>query len=176
VSTSERGTSYAIKATTVNAKALAVGEGARAEVNENERQVRGTEHVAPKIFISYASQDKVAAESIAFSLRSRGYEVFLDRDKLPPGISYDLQIETAVQGSDFLVFLISPDSVAGGRYTLTELSFARRRWPTPTGRVLPVLIRATEFDQIPGYLKAVTILHPEGNVAAETSAAVDKMR
>jgi len=43
-----------------------------------------------KIFLSYASEDKAIAEQIAFSLRSRGHLVFLDRDDLPPGQSYDL--------------------------------------------------------------------------------------
>jgi hypothetical protein len=129
-----------------------------------------------KIFLSYASQDKSAAESIAFSLRSRGHAVFLDRDDLPPGGSYDEQIERAVKESDIFVFLISPDSIADGRYTLTELKFARQKWPDPSGHVLPVIARKTPFENIPTYLKAVTILEPIGNIAAETSVAVDNMQ
>jgi hypothetical protein len=66
--------------------------------------------------------------------------------------------------------------VTDGRYTLTELGFARRKWPTPTGRVLPVMVRKTPLDHIPPYLKALTILESAGNIAAETSAAVDQMR
>jgi hypothetical protein len=34
---------------------------------------------------------------------------------LPPGGSYDEQIERAVKESDVFVFLISPDSIADGR-------------------------------------------------------------
>jgi hypothetical protein len=41
--------------------------------------------------------------------------------------------------------------------------------------VLPVRVRTTSRDQIPSYLKAVTILEPHGNVGAETSAKVDQM-
>jgi hypothetical protein len=129
-----------------------------------------------KIFLSHASQDRATAEPITFSLRSRGYKVFLDRDDLPAGASYDQQIERAVIDSEILIFLISPDSVAEGRYTLTELLFARRKWPDPKGRVLPVMARKTSLDLVPPYLKAVTILEPVGNIAAETSAAVSKMR
>ena len=94
----------------------------------------------------------------------------------PPAESFDQKIERAVKRSDVFAFLISPDSVAQGRYTLTELSFARRKWPNPSGRVLPVMIRKTSPEQIPPYLKAVTILEPRGNIAAETSAAVDNMK
>jgi hypothetical protein len=129
-----------------------------------------------KIFLSYGSQDKSAAESIAFSLRSRGYTVFLDRDDLPPGGSYDDQIERAVKDSDIFVFLICPDSVMDGRYTLTELTFARQKWSNPNGRVLPVMMRKTPMEKIPPYLKAVTVLEPVGSIAAETSAAVDNMQ
>ena len=128
------------------------------------------------IFLSYASPDKGAAESIAFSLRNRGYTVFLDRDDLPAGQSYDEQIWRAVKRSQFFIFLISPNSVAEGRYALTELKFARRKWNDPSGRVLPVLVRKTPLDTVPSYLKAVTILEPSGNIAAETSATIDDMR
>jgi tetratricopeptide (TPR) repeat protein len=129
-----------------------------------------------KIFLSYASQDQATAEAVAFSLRSRQYQVFLDRDDLPPGESYDQRIERAVNDSEMFIFLVSPDSIAEGRYTLTELSFARRKWPDANGRVLPVMARKTPLEQAPSYLKAVTVLEPAGNIAAETSAAVDEMR
>jgi hypothetical protein len=128
------------------------------------------------IFLSHASQDKGTAESIAFSLRSRGHKVFLDRDDLPAGESFDQQIESAVEESDIFIFLISPESVAEGHYTLTELTFARRKWQNPSGRVLPVMARKTPLEQIPSYLKAVTILEPLGNITAETSAAVEHIR
>jgi hypothetical protein len=128
------------------------------------------------IFLTYASEDRTTAESITFSLRERGYTVFLDRDDLPPGESFNKQIERAINNCGILVFLISPDSVADGRYTLTELSFARHKWPSPDNRVLPVMVRKTPLERVPNYLKAVTILEPQGNVAAEASAAVDGMR
>ena len=128
------------------------------------------------VFLSYSSPDKSAAESIAFSLRGRGYKVFLDRDDLPAGVSYDERISGAVKASEIFVFLISPEAIGEGRYTLTELSFARKKWPDPNGRVLPVMVRKTPLELVPPYLKAVTILEPVGNIPAETSAAVDHMK
>jgi uncharacterized protein YjbI with pentapeptide repeats len=61
-----------------------------------------------------------------------------------------------------------------GSYTLTELSFARDRWPHPKGRVLPVLLPGVSIDGIPNYLKAGTLLQPQGNVAAEVVAAISR--
>jgi hypothetical protein len=119
----------------------------------------------------YPSELKSTAEPIAFSLRSRGHNVFLDRDDLPPGESYDDQIENAATSSDCMIFLITPRSVERGRYTLTELAHARRRWRKPARRVLPVMVEPTPLETIPSFLKGVTILEPAGNLTAEVSAA-----
>jgi hypothetical protein len=89
---------------------------------------------------SYATEQKGVAEPIALSLRDRGHHVFLDQDDLPPGRTFDEQIQKAVEQSDVMIFLISPTSVAKGRYTRTELEFARAAWRHPANRVLPVMI------------------------------------
>jgi hypothetical protein len=127
------------------------------------------------VFISYASEHRPIAERIALSLRGRGYKVFLDKDDLPAGASYDDKIHQAILSSGAFIFLISPESIADGRYTLTELKFARERWPNPSRSVLPVVVAKTDLARVPDYLKAVTILEPHGNVAAEVSAAVAKL-
>ena len=125
-----------------------------------------------QIFLTYASEQKAQAEAIAFSLRGRGHKVFLDKDDLPPGKSYDEQIEIAIANSDYLLFLISPDSIRPGRYTLTELDHARRKWRSPDGYILPVMVEPTDMSLVPKFLSAVTILEPKGNIAAEVAAHV----
>jgi TIR domain len=128
-----------------------------------------------RIFLSFASEHEQVAEAILLALRDRGHSVFFSKDDLPPAETYDARIQRGVQASDFMIYLVSPESVTRGRYTLTELSFARQRWPNPNGHLLPVLVAPTPLDTIPAYLKAVTILEPLGNIAAETSAEVDKL-
>jgi hypothetical protein len=128
-----------------------------------------------QIFLSFASEQKAQAEPIALALRARGYLVFFSHDDLPPGDSFDARVEQAVAACDLMVFLISPESTTKGRYTLTELAFARAKWPNPSNHVLPVLIAPTPLERLPSYLKAVTILEPEGNAAAEVSAAVTRI-
>jgi hypothetical protein len=128
-----------------------------------------------RIFLTFASEQRDIAESILLALRNRGHEVFFSHDDLPPADSFDLRIQKAIATSELLVFLISPESVAKGRYTLTELVFARDRWRSPRGRVLPVVVAPTPMVSMPNYLKAVTLLEPEGNIAAETAAAVDRL-
>lgn len=128
-----------------------------------------------KIFLSYASEQKDHAERIAFSLRQRVHVVFLDRDDLPPGSSYDDKIEKAIDQSDLFLFLITPAAVRAGRYTLTELKFARAKWPNPNNRVLPVMIELTPIKDVPVFLQSVSFLIPEGNIAAEVAALVDRI-
>lgn len=122
-----------------------------------------------QVFLSYASEDRDAADRVRYALHAAGYEVFYDREDLPPGQEYDQTIRRALAASGLLVFLITPDSVTPGRYTLTELKLAQARWPHPTGRVLPVMLRPTPMDDVPTYLRAVGILEPSGDVAAEVA-------
>jgi len=135
-----------------------------------------TKNYRMKIFLSYASEDRAEAELIAGSIRARGNSVFFDQNDLPAGETYEDQIETAINGAAVLVFLISPASVGSGKFTLTELGIARKKWPSAKGNVLPVMIRPTPIGDVPPYLRTVTILTPEGNVAAETATAVQQMR
>jgi len=127
------------------------------------------------IFLSYASEQSEAATHIELSLKGDGYSVFRDRTSLPPGESFDARILAAIEESDLFIFLISRESISHGRYTLTELKFAEQKWGHPAGHVLPVLVEPVPKEAIPIFLRAVTILQPQGNVTAEVAAEVARM-
>jgi tetratricopeptide (TPR) repeat protein len=127
------------------------------------------------VFLSYTSSLGETAARIELSLKGEGFSVFRDRSALPPGESFDDRIRAAIEESDLFVFLITPEAVTPGRYTLTELKFAEQKWPHPGGRVLPVAAEATPKEAIPAYLRAVTILKPRGNLVAEVAAEVARM-
>jgi hypothetical protein len=128
-----------------------------------------------RVFLSYAGEQRTTADSVALRLRQAGHDVFFDKDDLPAAASFDDRIRQGLERSDTLVFLVGPESVAPGAYTLTEMQFARERWPNPSGRVLPVMVAPTPYTDIPEYLKAVTVLEPKGNLVAETAAAVERL-
>lgn len=111
-------------------------------------------------------------ESVCYELQAEGHEVFFDKEDLPPGRGYNELIRSAIENCDLFIFMISPESVAKGRYTLTELKIAAKKWPNPAGHVLPVMLVPTSFDEIPAYLKAVTVLSPEGNLTAEIAIEI----
>lgn len=127
------------------------------------------------IFLSYAAEQSEAATQIELSLKGEGYIVFRDRTSLPPGESFDARILNAIEESDLFIFLISRESISPGRYTLTELKFAEQKWGHPAGHVLPVVVEPVPKEAIPIFLRAVTILYPQGNVTAEVAAAVTRM-
>ena len=117
-----------------------------------------------KIFISYAREQQALADSLSVRLRQEHHDPFLDLTNLPAGEGYDAKIRTFIEAADLIIFLISPRAVRDGSYALAELDMVRKRWPNPSGRVLPVMIEPTPMETVPPYLKTVTVLQPQGNV------------
>ncbi len=128
-----------------------------------------------KIFVSYASDDSRIADEIRYALGQAGHTVFLGSAGLTPAHEYHRTLRDEVDSSDFFIFLVSRDSVAHGRYTLTELGYAEAKWPMPAGFVLPVVLDSTAVDSADPYLTAVTMLEPAGNVAAEVADYIDRL-
>jgi hypothetical protein len=128
-----------------------------------------------RVFISYASEDRNSAEQIHLALVGAGIQTFFDKQSLTAGGDCSTRIQAGVNTSDLFVFPISPDSITKGSYALTELHYARLRWPHPKGRVLPVIVRDVQFKEVPPYLGSVTILDPEGNLAAEVVLAISAL-
>ena len=125
-----------------------------------------------KIFISYAAEQLDIAEKIYLTLSNSGHDVFFDRTSLTPGKDYNPAILAEIRNSDVFVFLISPQSVEDGTYAKTELRFAQSVWKAPQGHILPVMAVEMALEEIPEYLKAVTILTPKGNLVAEVAATI----
>jgi len=128
-----------------------------------------------KVFLSYASEDRATARAIELALRAQGDDVFFDRDDLPPGEEYHARIRRAIEQTGLLVFLISPEALDAGSYTLTEAQIAEKAWKHPARRLLPVLLRPTPLESIPPFLKSVTFLQPEGDVAATVAHTVHRI-
>jgi phosphatidylserine/phosphatidylglycerophosphate/cardiolipin synthase-like enzyme len=128
-----------------------------------------------RIFISFSGEWRSLAEKLCISLRHDGHTVFFDKDSLPKGESYDNLIRAELSKARLLIFLITPESVKEGSYALAELQIYREHNLVPSGRVLPVMIAPTSFDDIPNYLKGVNVLRPSGDPVAEVASQVSKI-
>lgn len=130
-----------------------------------------------KIFLCHAHADRAVAEEIAQALKNDGHVVFFDKDSLPPAGDYNEQILKAIEASDRFIFLISRNALAEGKFTLSELAFARERFPNAEGAVFPILIdTGVPMTDVPAYLRSVHILQVEGNAPVEVLAAIRKSR
>lgn len=129
-----------------------------------------------KFFLSYSSKDRKIAEEIQLAILGAGHQVFFDQNSLPPGGDYHSRIRRGIEESDAYIFLISPNSVKDGGYVLTELKFAKEKWPKPWESVLPIMIERTDYNLIDSYLKAITFLEPTGNIAAEVIHTLEKLK
>ena len=94
------------------------------------------------------------AEQIALALRGRDHQVFFDRDSLTVSAEFHQRIQQTIDESEFLIFLISAAPVQRGSYALTELKAARQKWPHPKDHVLPVVVRAVNWDEFTGCQKS----------------------
>jgi hypothetical protein len=131
--------------------------------------------VIVKLFISYAKAQRPIAEDMNALLSARGHSVFFDRDDLPSGVEYRQAIRREAEDCDVFVFLLSPESVAPGRYTLTELGYRQQKVPKTSGTLLPVMVKPTLLARIPPYLRTVTIHFPQGNLSAGVADAIDRL-
>jgi sulfatase modifying factor 1 len=124
-----------------------------------------------KIFLSYASQDREPAQAIYLALRDQGHKVFFDRADLPAGEEFHNRIRAAIEDSQLFLFLISPNAIDAGSYTLTELDIAEKA----NVRRLPVALGKLDVGQLPAALKAVTFLESDGNLPAAVAAEVHRI-
>src|SRR5581483_6844957 len=77
----------------------------------------------------------------------------------------------AIESAQLLIFLISPDAVDGGSYTLSELEIGQKAGV----KILPVMLRVTEVATLPVVLRSITIYQPQGDVAAGVAAEVHRI-
>jgi TIR domain/PDZ domain len=89
------------------------------------------------IFISYASQDRERARTLAETLAARGWSVWWDRE-IPLGQSFDEVIEKALTAAKCVIVVWSAVSVAS-EWVRNEASEGKRR-----GILVPVFIEAVD--------------------------------
>lgn len=132
---------------------------------------------ALSVFISYSHEQRRLAEELAQALKNAGHDVFFDVDSLPASAEYNDRIRSAIDEADRFVFIASKQALEPGKFTLTELQFAKQRWPAPQGKVVPVLVNdGVKVSDLPVYVRSVSVMTVQGNAVAEIVDAVQKTR
>lgn len=124
-----------------------------------------------RIYIAFANPDERLAQSLATSLTSDGHTV------LHPTQSVTAQGPArALARSDFMVFLVSPDSIAPGCQYLSDLLLFQKRWRTAHQRIAPVKVRPVDGQELPRAISELGLEEVRGNLAADVSNAIARRR
>lgn len=120
------------------------------------------------LFISYAREQLGFVRSLRAELTSRGYEVWVDEEGIPPTVEWHQEIYSAIESSNAFIFVISPDS-AKSRVCRMELDHAVRH----NKRILPLVQTETDEEEIPESLRALNwIFFTEGQ---DSDSAFEKL-
>ena len=98
----------------------------------------------PSVFISYSRRDGEFASRLHDALAERGYDVWIDREDIPPSAKWFDEIRSGIAEADGVVFVISPDSAAS-EVCVRELELA-----TDLGkRIVPAVCREPDGVPVP---------------------------
>lgn len=119
------------------------------------------------IFISHAQADEALARKLADALRENGHEVW-DNRQLLPGESWAGKTAEALQNSDAMVVLLTPEGLQSANVQL-EIGYALGK-SEYEGRLVPVVVERGEMvaaRNIPWVLQRLQVVHlhelnPEG--------------
>ena len=70
---------------------------------------------SPQSLLSYSRADEDFARDLLVSLKTCGFEPYLDKLDIAPGEPWEERLERLIQGSDTVVYVVSPDSVRSDR-------------------------------------------------------------
>jgi hypothetical protein len=129
----------------------------------------------PDVFVSYCSQDEVAAQEAARSFRQAGLETWFAPANLRAGAQYDVKIRRGIERCSYFVALLSRNTEGDlESYFRQEWACALERLPRQTGTsqrfLVPLLVDDLRLDQLNNvpdvFLKRTVELAPEGVISA----------
>jgi len=124
-----------------------------------------------RVFISYSHRDRKAAQRVAETIRSEGYEAWWDED-IRPGANWAEETAEALNRSQAIVILISPDFMESD-YAQKEINFALSGEKF-NRRVIPVLLKPTA--QLPWIFQRLNVIDASRNIDQAAHRVVDALR
>ena len=94
-----------------------------------------------KVFLSYAHADLDVARQVATQLENAGHQVWFAEDAVFPGENFATEAGKALDKSDAMVVLISPESMKSS-WVRRDIDFAMST-PKYRGRLIPVIVKPT---------------------------------
>jgi hypothetical protein len=125
----------------------------------------------PKVFLSYATEDKTFAERIAKALEARGVSVWYDR---PVHVDSSLlqRISEVISASDYLLVLISSHMKRSDRLMHELATGVKKELTARDITILPVLIADVEM---PGFLQSYQYFDCRTNTERRIERLIDQI-
>lgn len=104
-------------------------------------QQQGQNMNKPKVFLSYARQDKDTVLEIYTFLKENGCDTWMDVKNILPGQAWEYEIERAIENSNYFIACLSTHSVNHTGYVQTELKKALKildRFPEGKIFLIPI--------------------------------------
>jgi hypothetical protein len=118
-------------------------------------------------FISYTAADENWAEWIAYELEKAGYSTVIQAWDFRPGSNFVLEMQKALQSSDRLIAVLSPDYLAA-RFPQPEWAAVFADDPEgETRRLVPVMVRQCEPEGLLGPIVQIRIQDLESAAATQ---------
>ncbi|HBB31158.1 MAG TPA: type IV secretion protein Rhs [Cyanobacteria bacterium UBA8803] len=121
--------------------------------------IKNANNLMTQVFLSYADEDRETMEKIRNSLRRESITVWTNKTDIQTGEPFEEAINRGIEQADNLVFLLSPDSVKS-TYCQQELDLAL----SLSKRIIPLLVRETDPNQVPSALRALQYINLTDNV------------
>jgi hypothetical protein len=125
-----------------------------------------------KVFISHAQADEKYADALRAALGRRGIDVWNPESQIAPGENWALKYGKALENSDAVVVLLSPDSTKSDAVG-HEIQYALLS-PQFRDRLIPVVVRPTE--DVPWILRTMKIIRATKNADETAQRIVQALR
>lgn len=95
------------------------------------------------VFISYASKDSNAANTIADKCKNLGLDVWIDSNEIEAGEKWRDKIESAIRSCDVVVIIISKDALSSDWVNKEWSIICEEKWSRPKISILPIKLDNT---------------------------------
>ena len=125
-----------------------------------------------KIYLSHAGADAKWAQELARCLDKEGFKVWTPLNELTPGENWARALENALESSDAMVVLLSPDAIKS-QWTRFEIDYALSS-PKYQNRLVSVLLKPTQ--DVPWILRKLRWINAAKDPATTARQIVDVLK
>ncbi len=124
--------------------------------------IKNANNLMTQVFLSHAEEDELVMEQIRNSLRRESFTVWTSKTDIQMGEAFQEAINRGIEEADNVVYLLSPESLKS-KFCQQELEYAL----SLNKRIIPILVRETDFDQVPPALQLLQCIDLTDNVKEE---------